>query len=73
MQQSDGTIGYSPHLRHGVIGEGLNDYDAIFRTLNQAGFDGWISIEDGTEGMDQLHQSARFLRQKMTQWNLAQR
>jgi len=29
------------------------------------GFDGWISIEDGVEGMDQMRRSAAFLREKM--------
>jgi hypothetical protein len=29
------------------------------------GFDSWISIEDGVEGMDQLVESARFLRTKI--------
>src|SRR5262249_5726747 len=33
LRQADGTIGYSPKLRHGVTGRGLNDYDAIFRIL----------------------------------------
>ena len=32
-KQSDGTIGYSPNLRHGVTGKGLNDYDTIFKIL----------------------------------------
>ena len=31
LRQADGTLGYSPNLRHGVTGKGLNDYDAIFR------------------------------------------
>ena len=29
LRQADGTLGYSPNLRHGVTGKGLNDYDAI--------------------------------------------
>ena len=33
LRQTDGTLGYSPNLRHGVTGKGLNDYDAIFRIL----------------------------------------
>ena len=33
LKQSDGTIGYSEKLLHGVTGEGLNDYDAIFKIL----------------------------------------
>jgi sugar phosphate isomerase/epimerase len=50
-----------------VIGQGLNDYDAIFSTLRGVGFDGWISIEDGENGMDELRASVRFLRAKMAE------
>src|SRR5215207_9751907 len=53
--------GYASILRHGVIGRGLNDYDAIFSTLARAGFRGWISIEDGDDprvGMEHLRLSA---------------
>jgi len=62
MQQSDGTLGYSPHLRHGVTGKGLNDYDAIFRILSGRGYTGWISIEDGMNGMEEMAESLAFLR-----------
>jgi sugar phosphate isomerase/epimerase len=57
--------GYASRLRHGVIGKGLNDYDAIFAALKGVGFDGWISIEDGENGIEQLEESARFLRMKI--------
>jgi sugar phosphate isomerase/epimerase len=60
--------GYASILRHGVIGRGLNDYDAILSRLKRAGFQGWISIEDGddpTVGMEHLRLSAEFLRTKM--------
>jgi sugar phosphate isomerase/epimerase len=63
LRQSDGTLGYSPSLRHGVTGKGLNDYTAIFRILAQHGYAGWISIEDGMNGMDEMAQSLAFLRQ----------
>ena len=62
LRQSDGTLGYSPDLQHGVIGEGLNDYPRIFRTLVSAGYDGWISVEDGVNGMYELEKSVAFLR-----------
>ncbi len=65
--------GYASILRHGVIGRGLNDYDAIFSTLKSAGFQGWISIEDGDDpavGMEHLRLSAEFLRKKMAQHGL---
>jgi sugar phosphate isomerase/epimerase len=45
----------------------MNDYDAIFSDLRSVGFDGWISIEDGVDGFDQLQQSVRFLKDKITQ------
>lgn len=62
LKQADGTLGYSPDLQHGVIGEGLNDYPAIFRILVDAGYDGWISVEDGVNGMDEMARSVEFLR-----------
>ncbi len=64
-RQEGGTAGYVSFFKHGVIGKGLNDYDAIFSTLKDVGFDGWISIEDGIEGMDQMHESAEFLKRKV--------
>jgi sugar phosphate isomerase/epimerase len=60
-----GTPGYAKRLSHGEVGKGLNDYDAIFRELKSAGFNGWISIEDGVDGMDQLERSVAFLREKI--------
>ncbi len=65
LRRVETSEGYAAMLAHGEIGKGLNDYDAIFRILRGAGFDGWVSIEDGTEGIEQLKRSVRFLRQKM--------
>ncbi len=65
LRREENSVGYANRLRHGVIGRGLNNYDAIFRELAGVGFDGWISIEDGVEGIDQLRESAEFLRGKM--------
>jgi sugar phosphate isomerase/epimerase len=62
LRQSDGTLGYSPNLRHGVTGQGLNDYDTIFRILAENHYRGWVSIEDGMNGMDEMAQSLAFLR-----------
>ena len=67
LAREEGVTGYAERLAHGEIGQGLNDYDAIFSTLNSAGFDGWISIEDGVDGPEQLRRSAAFLRRKMTE------
>jgi len=63
LRQADGTLGYSPNLRHGVTGKGMNDYDAIFRLLAESNYRGWISIEDGMNGMEEMAESLTFLRQ----------
>jgi sugar phosphate isomerase/epimerase len=62
LRQADGTLGYSPNLRHGVTGKGLNDYDAIFGILAAHGYRGWVSIEDGMNGMEEMAESLAFLR-----------
>jgi sugar phosphate isomerase/epimerase len=62
LRQNDGTLGYSPNLRHGVTGKGLNDFDTIFRILAEHGYQGWISIEDGMNGMEEMAESLAFLR-----------
>lgn len=65
--------GYAGILKHGVVGEGLNDYDRIFSILANVGFTGWVSIEDGDDlknGMEHLHRSANFLRAKMNEHGL---
>jgi sugar phosphate isomerase/epimerase len=67
LKRQDGSTGYARTLKHGVIGKGLNDYDAIFSTLRAQGFDGWVSIEDGENGMDELRESVAFLRAKMAE------
>lgn len=68
LRQADGTLGYSPNLRHGIIGQGMIDYDRLCKTLSDAGFNGWISIEDGEAGMDPLRESVAFLRKKFAQY-----
>ncbi len=65
LAREEGVTGYAERLAHGEIGQGMNDYDAIFATLNSTGFDGWISIEDGVDGPEQLERSVTFLRTKM--------
>ncbi|WP_114749507.1 sugar phosphate isomerase/epimerase family protein [Pleomorphovibrio marinus] len=67
-KEEDGAVGYAKRLSHGEIGKGLNDYDAIFSELKSKGFDGWISIEDGVDGMDQLERSVSFLKQKIRKY-----
>ena len=64
LRPRDGATGYSAKLRHGETGKGLNDYDAIFRILAGVGFAGWISIEDGMNGLDEMARSVEFLKRK---------
>jgi len=65
LRKEEDSVGYASRLAHGVIGKGMNDYDKIFSTLNAVGFNAWISIEDGMDGMDDLRQSVAFLRAKI--------
>jgi sugar phosphate isomerase/epimerase len=67
-KEEGGATGYAKRLSHGEIGKGLNDYDAIFTELKSVGFDNWISIEDGVDGMDQLERSVAFLRRKIKEY-----
>ena len=68
LRAGDGRTGYSEKLRHGETGTGLNDYDAIFRILAGVGFSGWISVEDGVNGLDELRRSVAFLKRKRQQY-----
>jgi sugar phosphate isomerase/epimerase len=65
LRREENSAGYASRLAHGVIGRGLNDYDAIFTVLRSVGFNSWISIEDGINGMDDLRESVSFLRSKI--------
>ncbi len=67
-KEEGGAVGYAKRLSHGEIGKGLNDYDAIFSELKRVGFDGWISIEDGVDGIEQLERSVSFVRNKIKQY-----
>lgn len=72
--ENEGSQGYADILEHGVTGEGMIDYDAIFERLAEVDFDGWISIEDGYDasvGEKHLDQSAQFLREKMATYDVA--
>ena len=64
LATGDGSLGYASALKHGETGKGLNDYDAIFRLLADAGFNGWISVEAGMEGLDEIARSVEFLKEK---------
>ena len=62
IEQARASVGYAPYLMHGVVGRGLNDYERIFQILAASGFDGWVSIEDGLNGLAEMQASVRFLR-----------
>jgi sugar phosphate isomerase/epimerase len=68
LRRADGAVGYTDALKHGETGQGMIDYDAIFRILAGARFDGWISIEDGMNGLDELQRSVEFLKRKRREY-----
>ena len=68
LKTGDGATGYAAALKHGETGKGMNDYDAIFRLLSGVNFSGWISIEDGMNGLDEIARSAEFLKQKRAEY-----
>jgi sugar phosphate isomerase/epimerase len=55
-------------LVHGETGKGQIDYNAIFGILSRAGFAGWISVEDGMNGLDELRRSVAFLKAKRCEY-----
>ena len=65
LRRQEDSVGYAAILHHGEIGTGMIDYPAIFRTLAGEGFTGWISIEDGMNGLEEIGRSAEFLRQTL--------
>ena len=67
-KEEGGVTGYAKRLSHGEIGKGLNDYDAIFKELKRVNFNGWISIEDGVDGIDELRRSVTFVRNKINEY-----
>ncbi|GCE28628.1 myo-inositol catabolism protein IolH [Dictyobacter alpinus] len=67
LRSQEESIGYAAILNHGEIGTGLNDFSAIFHRLQSAGFHGWISIEDGINGLPELQRSVQYLRGTLAQ------
>jgi len=65
LRSVEDSVGYAAILSHGVVGKGLNDYPRIFGILRQAGYQGWVSIEDGVNGLEEIRASAEFLRPLM--------
>ncbi len=65
LRQVEEVTGYASILSHGVVGKGMNDYPRIFAILRESGYNGWVSIEDGINGLEEIRQSAVYLRSKM--------
>jgi sugar phosphate isomerase/epimerase len=61
LRRVEDSVGYAAILSHGVVGAGLNNYSRIFEILRGVGFDGWVSIEDGVNGIEEIRESAEFL------------
>lgn len=66
LRRVEDSVGYAAILSHGVVGKGLNDYPRIFGILREVGYQGWISIEDGMNGLEEIRQSAEYLRSFMS-------
>jgi sugar phosphate isomerase/epimerase len=62
LRRVEDSLGYVDILAHGVVGKGVNDYPRIFEILREVGYEGWISIEDGLNGLEEIKESALFLR-----------
>jgi len=65
LRHVEDSVGYASILSHGVVGKGMNDYPRIFAILREVGYKGWISIEDGLNGLEEIRASAEFLRGMM--------
>jgi sugar phosphate isomerase/epimerase len=68
LKDAEGSAGYAKILQHGVTGRGLNDYDSIFRILRSVNYSGWISIEDGMNGLEEMDESLKFLRKSVAEY-----
>ena len=66
LRSVEDSLGYADILSHGIVGQGLNDYPRIFAILREVGYTGWISIEDGVNGLEEIRASAVFLRGMMS-------
>ncbi|MGW8250064.1 MAG: sugar phosphate isomerase/epimerase family protein [Anaerolineales bacterium] len=51
-------------LNHVLLGTGITPYPALFRDLKQAGWEGWICMEEASfQGRQGLDSAARFIRE----------
>jgi sugar phosphate isomerase/epimerase len=70
LRAQEEGVGYAPILQHGEIGTGMNDFGTIFRILKSVHFRGWVSIEDGVNGLEELRRSVVFLRRSLKESGL---
>jgi sugar phosphate isomerase/epimerase len=50
-------------LKHTVEGEGVVDFPSIFGILKKTGFDGWISLESGSDkGKEGIRQGMEYVK-----------
>ncbi|MGQ9514735.1 MAG: sugar phosphate isomerase/epimerase family protein [Thermoproteota archaeon] len=68
LKRMESSLGYAKILKHGVIGRGMVNYDRIFEILQSIDFRGWISIEDGMNGLDEIRESVSFLKRKVREY-----
>jgi hypothetical protein len=67
-REEGGAQGYAKRLRAMARSARASTITMRFlASLRGVGFDSWISIEDGVDGMEQLAASTRFLRGKIAQ------
>ena len=60
----DGTVGYPDQLTHGETGRGRMTTTRSSAFSGRSNFTGWISVEDGMDGLDELRRSIEFLKRK---------
>lgn len=60
--ESLAVTGYPAYMKHGEVGKGMNNYPVIFQKLRSIGYQGWISIEDGVNGLDEMKRSILYLK-----------
>jgi sugar phosphate isomerase/epimerase len=68
LRRDETKKGYSSILTHSAVGDGLNDYDRIFSILAGAGYDRWVTIEDGMNGIEEIQKSVDFLKQMQARY-----
>ena len=56
--------GYADELTHGETGKGSTTTTRSSASSREVGFTGWISVEDGMNGLDELRGSVDFLKRK---------